>query len=129
MDKRTTTKIIEETRYITADGEVFDCEIKAIKHEEYLVLCKKMKSIKTKSIDEDNLILQQAYYIMSEEEYLTVTKYLHISTYQSIENQFAGKDWYFFYKEYNPDGADKLWRETLTEKKKDWEEFYTQFIE
>lgn len=117
---------MKKTVYKTLDGEIFDCEMDALAHEEWIVLKEKMNKIKSIYSDEDNLIYDTVYYIKNTSDFMTVVKYLNLC-HKFTEKDFCGTDWYFFYHEdYNDDG-DKYWLETLTEKKQEWEEYCKQF--
>lgn len=126
MDKITTQTVVEKTVYKTLDGEIFDCEMDALAHEEWIVLKEKMNKIKSIYSDEDNLIYDTVYYIKNTSDFMTVVKYLNLC-HKFTEKDFCGTDWYFFYYEDDNDYGDKYWLETLTEKKQEWEEYCKQF--
>lgn len=126
MDKITTQTIVEKTVYKTLDGEIFDCEMDALAHEEWIVLKEKMNKIKSIYSDEANLIYDTAYYIKNTSDFMTVVKYLNLC-HKFTEKDFCGTDWYFFYHEDDNDYGDKYWVETLTEKKQEWEEYCKRF--
>lgn len=126
MDKITTQTIVEKTVYKTLDGEIFDCEMDALAHEEWIVLKEKMNKIKSIYSDEANLIYDTVYYIKNTSDFMTVVKYLNLC-HKFTEKDFCGTDWYFFYHEDDNDYGDKYWVETLTEKKQEWEEYCKRF--
>lgn len=129
MDKITTQTIVEKTVYKTLDGKTFDCERDALVHEEMLIITDKVKKIKTKIIDEDNLICSQAYCVKSLDDFMNIIKYLDLSR-RFNKTDYRGRDWYFFYhcdNYYDYESDKGYWIETLTEKKQEWEEFCRQF--
>lgn len=123
--------------YETPDGKRFPNRQGAEKYMRYTALNKEINSrIKNVSLNEEyyledeyNLINNKAYYIENIDDFKVIVEYLFLTD-RFTETDYRGKDWYFFYSDYNDyyDNEDKkYWIETLTEKKQKWEEYYKQF--
>ena len=135
MEEVIEKKVEEIKKYKTSDGQTYNRKDEAELHEQYLIAKEKVDKLKR---------VGGAYYCETQEDFDAIVdmmnyrspiwfypygerfgQYKPASHYS--KNGFRDSDWYFFNYEYQSDDADRYWVESLSEKKAEWDEFYSQF--
>lgn len=121
------------TKYVTSDECEFFSKSQAKVHEDYLRWKKEVERLGIPHIE-------NAYYCKTETEYKSVVamlacRYGHYDIREKIykpvnhyeDGRFTGEDWYFFEYKAKQNYPSDYWLETLTQKKKEFEEWLQQF--
>lgn len=133
VSKKVKVEEVTSIQYTTSDGKVFDRPDRAEIHEELIGLEQKFKDLGVKTVED-------AYFCRTEEEFKTVVNLLayreanfrwpsgNFEPYFRYQNaEFSGPDWYFFLHETNMDYPDEYWVETLSQKKKKFNNWVKEF--
>lgn len=132
MEEVIEKKVEEIKKYKTSDGKIHDRKDRAELHEQYLIAKEKVDKLKRvdgayycETQEDFDAIVDKHAYAFPIWDYKTESGYIPNSHYNKKE--FNGADWYFFECERRDEDADRYWVESLSEKKAEWDEFYSQF--